>query len=804
MRKYIDVIFQNFSNLLMDKFKYGNYKGEKKDLEYFKNETYYKLSLMFLLIGLLPFCYGAYLFFKQNNIIAGTLELLTYIVIFLLFFNSRIDVIIKRYIFVLCILLLGLMLLFIVGPSGAGLVVIFASFGLAGCLLDKRQNIIFIYINLIIFTTISLFLHIGLLDNLAIYLYRETWYIVAISTLCLGILFVLIFNNAFDNIGKQIEEVEKQGKMIAESEQRFKYLFEYSGLGVGFYNLDGTIISFNKKAKEDMGDLDEYEGKSLYELFPKEEADFYMGRILKASRTDTAEEYLDLVSLKSGDKWYSSTFKRITNHEGEVIGIQIISQDFTERLNGERDLKASKEKYQMLFEKMINAFALHEIIYDEQGKPVNYRFLEVNPSFEQMSGLKSEDIIHKTILEVIPDIETYLLQSYEKVALTGEPINFENYSARLDKHFGISAYKPAQNQLACVLSDITDQKKSEELMIHLSYYDQLTGLYNRRFYEEELKRIANERNLPIALIMLDVNGLKLTNDAFGHQAGDVLLKKVAELLKNECRSDEIISRIGGDEFVILLPKTDSENAKKLIQRIDIAVNKESAKNALMSLSIGYAVKDSILKKFDEIFKEAEDDMYRHKLTESSSFRSKSIDIIMNSLYEKSSREMNHSKRVSTLCEQIAFSIGLNQEEIRECRVAGLVHDIGKIGVSNNILDKDGMLTNEEWTEMKKHSEMGYRILSSVIEFSEIAKFVLSHQERWDGKGYPQGLKGEEIPIQSRIIAVADAFDAMTVERSYRKVMTETEAIYEIKKCSGTQFDPIIAKAFVEKVLGKTW
>lgn len=793
-----------FSNLLIDKFMADKYKEGKKDLEYFKNETYYKLVIMFLIIGLIPVCYGAFLFFRENNIIAGTLELLTYVVIFSLFINKRIDTLIKRNILVLSIYLFGLMLLFVAGPSGAGLVVILSSFGIAGCLLDKKRNIVFIFGNLLVFTVISIFINNGFFDNMAINLYRETWYIVTISTLSLGILFMLIIDNIFNNIEKQIDELEKQGKVITESEQRYKSLFEYSGLGIGFYKTDGTIISFNQKAIENMGDTKDYEGRSIYELFPKEEADFYMDRIIKTSKTEKAEEYIDFVSLKSGDKWYSSTLKRISNHLGEVIGIQIISQDVTERINAEIAQKASEEKYQMLFEKMINAFALFEIVSDEDGKPVNYRFLEVNPAFEHMMGLKSQAIINKTIPEVIPEIEPSWIQIYKKVALTGLPVNFENYSKELNKHFGISVYKPRKNQLACVFSDITEQKKSEEQMLHLSYHDQLTGLYNRRFYEEELKRLANIRNLPIALIMMDVNGLKLTNDAFGHQAGDALLKKVADLLKNECRSDEIISRIGGDEFVILLPKTDSENVKKIIQRIEIAVKKESSNNALLSLSIGYAIKDSITKKFDETFKEAEDDMYRHKLSESSSFRSKSIEIIMNSLYEKSSREMKHSKRVSYLCEQIASNLDLNQEEIRECRVAGLVHDIGKIGVSNYILDKDVNLNNEEWSEMKKHSEMGYRILSSVIEFSEIANFVLYHQERWDGKGYPQGLEGEHIPIQSRIIAVADAFDAMTVKRSYRKAMSETEAIAEIIKYAGTQFDPTIAKTFVEKVLGKTW
>ncbi len=547
-------------------------------------------------------------------------------------------------------------------------------------------------------------------------------------------------------------------------------------------------------------------GQSIEKIFPWHKETGVIDSLKLVLEGKSIDENLFQFNITKTGKvgWALDSSGPLYNRKGDVIGVLGFVQDVTERTIANDLLIDSEERYRLLITKMEQGLALHKIILDKEGKPVDYRFLEMNESFEKITGLKRDNIIGKTVREVLPDTEEYWIETYGKVALSGKSAHFENYSKELDKYFEVVAFSPEALHFAVLTSDITQRKKNEESILYLGYHDQLTGLYNRRFYEEELKRLDTKRNLPITLIMSDVNGLKLTNDAFGHQAGDALLQTIAELLKNECRSDEIISRIGGDEFVILLPKTDAATAKKLIQRIGNAINKEASNNALVSVSIRYAVKDNMLKQFDEIYKEAEDDMYRHKLTESSSFRSKSIDIIMNSLYEKSSREMNHSKRVSYLCEQIASNLNFSEEEIRECRVAGLVHDIGKMGVSNSILDKDGKLTTEEWAEMKKHSEMGYRILGSVVEFSEIANYVLSHQERWDGKGYPQALKGDQIPIQSRIIAVADSFDAMTVERSYKKVMSESEAISEIKKCAGTQFDTNIAKTFVEKVLGDTW
>ncbi|HEX9026226.1 MAG TPA: diguanylate cyclase, partial [Clostridium sp.] len=355
-----------------------------------------------------------------------------------------------------------------------------------------------------------------------------------------------------------------------------------------------------------------------------------------------------------------------------------------------------------------------------------------------------------------------------------------------------------------IVRDITERKKAEEEIIYLSYHDQLTGLYNRRFYEEELIRINKERNIPITLVMADVNGLKLTNDAFGHKAGDILLEKVSDILKRECGANEIITRIGGDEFVILLPKTDEKEAEKIVKGINVAIANEKLDNVILSISIGFAVKQNVSEDINEIFRKAEADMYRYKLTESSIMRSKTIDLIMNSLYEKSSIELIHSKRVSELCEYIATKMNFEKEHVNQIRIAGLMHDIGKIGINENIVNKAGKLNSDEWYEIMRHSEVGYQILRSVNEFSKIADYVLQHHERWNGSGYPKGLKGEEISIEARIIAVVDAYETMISDGTYRKSLSEEDAINELRKCSGMQFDPNIAKVFVEKVLDRMW
>ena len=355
-----------------------------------------------------------------------------------------------------------------------------------------------------------------------------------------------------------------------------------------------------------------------------------------------------------------------------------------------------------------------------------------------------------------------------------------------------------------IIRDITQRSAEQEKIEYLSFHDQLTGLFNRRFYEEELARLATQRNLPLTLVIADVNGLKLTNDAFGHSAGDNLLKKLARILKEVCRQDDIVARIGGDEFVMLLPQTNAEEAAGIVRRISNVIQQEDKEFVILSVSFGWATQVSVGTELQEIFKQAEDNMYRNKLSESDSMRNSTIHVIVKTLNEKNAREEMHSSRVSEFCRAIGKAMTMNPHEVNGLRTVGLLHDIGKIGIDENVLNKDGALTDDEWREMKRHPEIGFRILGAVTDFSHLARAVLEHHERWDGGGYPKGLKEREICLEARILAVADAFDAMTGGRPYRQVMTSTAAAAELIRHAGSQFDPVIARVFVEKVLGEAW
>lgn len=349
-----------------------------------------------------------------------------------------------------------------------------------------------------------------------------------------------------------------------------------------------------------------------------------------------------------------------------------------------------------------------------------------------------------------------------------------------------------------VIMDITAQKGAQDKLLFISTRDGLTALYNRAYFEAELDRFDEVSDGPVGIIVSDINGLKLVNDAMGHLVGDNILVAAAKIIKDAFRREDVVARIGGDEFAILMPNATRGAVEAACQRVRTAIDEynRARPGVHLSLSIGYAVSSLDAVSIRTIFREADNNMYREKLHHSQSARSAIIQTAMKLLEERDFLTEEHAERIKELVTRLARKLRLPVPTVAEMQLLAKFHDIGKVGIADHILLKPGALTPEEKAEMQRHCEIGYRIAQSSSELQPIAEWILRHHEWWNGEGYPAGLHGAQIPLECRVLAVVDAYDAMTSDRPYRKAVDHDAAVAELKRCAGTQFDPAIVKKFL--------
>lgn len=349
-----------------------------------------------------------------------------------------------------------------------------------------------------------------------------------------------------------------------------------------------------------------------------------------------------------------------------------------------------------------------------------------------------------------------------------------------------------------IIRDITERLQMEKRIEYVSVHDTLTDLYNRSFFEAKMTQFQELALIPIGIIVCDLDGLKLVNDSMGHDAGDQLLIEAAKILQTCSQPEDIVARIGGDEFAIILLNSDENRTKETADCISQAIEKFNIDKpqSFLSLSIGYTVKKDVLKPLSEALKEADYNMYQKKLFQAQSIRSTIVKTLTKTLRERDYDTEGHSERLQNLASRLARSIELPDASIEDIRLFAHFHDIGKVGIPDRILLKPGPLNHDERREMQRHSEIGFRLAQSGPELIHIADWILKHHEWWDGNGYPLGISGEAIPLECRILSIADAYDAMVSSRPYRDGRSQQAALDELNKCAGSQFDPYLVQKFV--------
>ncbi|MCY6369430.1 diguanylate cyclase domain-containing protein [Clostridium ganghwense] len=459
-----------------------------------------------------------------------------------------------------------------------------------------------------------------------------------------------------------------------------------------------------------------------------------------------------------------------------------------------KELKSSENRISALFKALPDMVFV--ISYD--GIFLHYQYENTEDFY-----MPPNEFMGKSIRDIFPDeLSDRFMQCIAALFETGET-QVAEYSLDIHdeiRHFEARLVHCDAHSVMGIVRDITERKNTEARIYEMSIHDNLTGLNNRNYFENELKQCQNaiENLSHFAMVICDLDGLKLINDTLGHSVGDEYLCTVANILRSCFREQDVIARIGGDEFGILMHNTSQEEIEEIKININQNIEHVNSNNKLVpfSISFGYEMYKEEYKDLREMFKEADNYMYREKLHHRQSTKSEIVQVLMKMLEARDFITEGHGDRLQELASKLAESVGMSDNEIKDMSLLGQFHDIGKVGISDAILFKSGKLNEEEAAEMKKHTEIGYRIAQSSPDLMHISDWIFKHHEWWNGQGYPFGLKEEEIPIQCRILSIVDAYDAMTNDRPYRKALKKETAISEIKRCAGIQFDPMLVDKFI--------
>lgn len=562
---------------------------------------------------------------------------------------------------------------------------------------------------------------------------------------------------------------------------------------------DSKLLFVNQSYEETFGiKLIDIKNKTYDEYLPQELAELYYSDLeacISCEATYKSSKYVE-------SKFLECTMFAIRGEDEDIVAVAGIVMDMTENKEYQKALKDQRGILRTIID------ALPEVIFykDQESKYIGY-----NKSFEDFYRQRGvQEIIGKTDLEIYsdPKVAAQFIALDEEVITSKETRYFEQHIIQEDGKIKIE-----ENMKIPVIGndgdvwgvvglsrDITEKKMIEQKLRHMSEIDAMTGLYNRHGFEEKIKQYNKEEFMPLGIIMGDVDGLKLVNDTLGHLEGDELLKNIANILKKSCDHKGHVFRWGGDEFIILLPNCSEVICERMMESIVEACKENESIFIQLSISLGQSLKYTVEEEAYEAIRKAEEKVYRQKLLDKKSVKGSLLEALRQGLEEKNMETHEHATRVMNSAVAIGVKLGFQKADIDELVLTAQLHDIGKISIPEDILMKETPLTKDEFEVIKTHAEKGYRIINACSELNNVAKYVLTHHERWDGTGYPLGLKGEEIPLIARIISIVDAYDVMTHDRAYKKAKSKEEAIEELKRESGSQFDPSITKAFIACVI----
>ncbi|SJZ56885.1 sensor domain-containing diguanylate cyclase/phosphohydrolase [Selenihalanaerobacter shriftii] len=599
-------------------------------------------------------------------------------------------------------------------------------------------------------------------------------------------------------------KIQSLNRKLIRSKEKYQKIYNNAPLAFIIWDNNFEITDWNKYAEKIFGwSKEEMVGKNILKhlvLNPNIED---MDKI-----TDDTLKYINIANINKNFtkkrgiitcEWYNQP---LYDTNGDIFKVISLAKDITNEKRLEQRLKEQEQMYRTLFENTSTS----TMILNRSGtiELVNNKLVEMSGySKEELVGKGYEDFLaSEDGLESVKECRLQSKSATKKVPNKYEIKILDNWEQIRSILVQVNII-PDTGKIIVSFIDITKRKKKEEKIKNMSYRDPLTGLYNRKYYDEKLERLDTQRELPLSIIIGDANRLKLTNDILGHKTGDNLLKKIAKILKESTRKCDIIARWGGDEFGIILPQTSKVEAQEVIKRIKEKVKNENLSFVPLQIGLGCATKVDIDQYIEEVFEEAEEEMYQDKQVQKNNSDSQLLKMLINKLESTDYKAVGHTPQIVSLAQIMGERLDLENHKLKQLSLLAKFHDIGKLINSDGISDDNVEIAYD----FKEHTETSYDILTSFQELRPIASYIFYNYEHWDGSGFPKGLKHKEIPLISRIIHIIDAFDTMTheveypidIERYSQEAISEEEAIVKIENLSGSIFDPNLVDVFVEIV-----
>jgi len=620
---------------------------------------------------------------------------------------------------------------------------------------------------------------------------------------------ILILIVVYYWIVKKNLELNRLSNQLKESEGLFKAIFEQSPIGIATISINSQTTRVNPAyvniISRTSQDIVGNDWKAMTHPQDLEKEEILFNSFLKGDISDYEIEKR-LVTKLGETFWVKLGISSLDIDGSEEFKYLCLVEDISERKKVSEALKESERSKSVLLSHIPGL--AYRCLNDE-----NWTMEFVSDGCIDLTGYKPSDLVGNKVIsyrEIIDSQHREILRKqWDQVLLKHDNFRAEYEIKTKDNQIkwvlelaqGIYDLKGNVIALEGIIIDITQTKLRDAQIRYMDDHDFLTGLFNRKYFEIEKIRFNQQSYLPLSVLIGDINGVRLINDAYGYHEGDRLIVDTARILKSSCDTSSLLFRTGGDEFIVLLPNTSESKLADLLRRVQHkckVYNLQPENQAVqLNLSLGSSTRLNMNQTIDKVIHQAMDSLHKNKILESKSYHSSILSSIQATMFAKSQNTEEHAERLSILCQMMGEQLELSQTQMDELMLFAMLHDIGKIGIDDNVLNKPDKLSDDEWIIMKKHTEIGYRIAQSSPELHSIANYILTHHEHWNGKGYPQGLIGEEIPLLSRILGLVDAYDAMTQDRVYRKAMNKVEAIDELIRYRGIQFDPLLTDMFIE-------